>query len=154
MDVCDYRWKWEGIKTMSHCVHSVFGPSPIAVKSTIIFMYIIDLHNILFVHVPEYCLLIIRYFFSIEALIRPAIFRNPVQQVQYIVYFFFSKYCAVCELLCNLLLFHLCLCTLRCTCIIPMCQVFFSCNILEKKLSTDRVRYFFCFLLIHVFGEI
>lgn len=63
MDVCGYRWEREGIKTMSHCVHSVFGPSPIAVKSTIIFMYIIDLHNILFVHVPEYCLLIIRFFF-------------------------------------------------------------------------------------------
>lgn len=153
MDVCDYRWKWEGIKTMSHCVHSVFGPSPIAVKSTIIFMYIIDLHNILFVHVPEYCLLIIRFFFH-RSPDSSRHFSQPCLTGPIYCIFFFSKYCAVCELLCNLLLFHLCLCTLRCTCIIPMCQVFFSCNILEKKLSTDRVRYFFCFLLIHVFGEI
>lgn len=63
MDVGDYCWKWEGIKIMSYCVYLVFGLSFIVVKSIIIFMYIIDLYNILFVYVFEYCLLIIWFFF-------------------------------------------------------------------------------------------
>lgn len=63
MDVCGYCWEWEGIKIMSYCVYLVFGLSFIVVKSIIIFMYIVDLYNILFVYVFEYCLLIIWFFF-------------------------------------------------------------------------------------------
>lgn len=140
---------------MSHCVHSAFtrslvqALSRLKVPSSLCTLLICIIYCLyMYPSIVNYTIFFHRSPDSSRHFSQPCL-TGP----RYCI-FFFSKYCAVCELLCNLLLFHLCLCTLRCTCIIPMCQVFFSCNILEKKLSTDRVRYFSCFLLIHVFGEI